>query len=982
MRMGFFSKACVEHMMDFLKRFFGSSQERILKRFQKLVEEVNICDEKFSSLSDEELREKTPQLKKRYQEGESLDKLLPEAYGVVKNVCRRLSGTPVEVSGYHQQWDMVPYDVQILGAIAMHKGFITEMQTGEGKTLTAVMPLYLNALTGKPVHLVTVNDYLAQRDCEWVGSVLRWLGLTTGVLVSGIPPEKRKAIYQCDVVYGTASEFGFDYLRDNSIATRKEEQVGRGFYFAIIDEVDSVLIDEARTPLIISGPGEKHNPVYFELKDKVADLVHFQRELCNQIAAEARKNLDPFLGTDVLPKDRKIMEGISEACRALWLVSKGMPLNRVLRRVREHPDLRAIIDKWDVFYHAEQNKEECLEKLASLYIIVDEHNNDFELTDKGMQQWIEKIGGSAEDFVMMDMGHEYALIEEDTTLSSAEKLNRKIAISEKDTQRKARAHGLRQLLRAHLLMEKDIDYIVRDDQIVIIDEHTGRPQPGRRFSEGLHQAIEAKEEVTIRKESQTFATVTLQNFFRLYEKLAGMTGTAITESREFKEIYNLYVLQVPTFKPCLRIDYNDAFYMTEREKYQAIVAEIVSAHHSGKPILIGTESVEVSEKLSRILRQNRIHHTVLNAKNHAQEAEIIAGAGKVGAVTVATNMAGRGTDIKLDQEAVAAGGLYVIGTSRHQSRRIDRQLRGRCARLGDPGAAKFFLSFEDRLMRLFASPKLNTLIRHFRPPEGEAMSDPMFDRLIETAQKRVEGRNYTIRKHTLEYDDVMNKQRQTIYAFRNDVLHAEDLFVVAREQIEHVAVALAFLILKDAHADHCSLPKIEEWLSYSFPVKLDDQEIRRLGDVDAVADYIGGLLIEAFDAKFSTMLSEFTEIIGSASNAQGVCNDILRSVIISHIDEEWKIHLVDMDLLRSEVGLRSVGQKDPLIEFKNESFLLFEGLIRDIRIAIVKHLFALELSLTRSDRPDNAIPTVATAFHNHDNFRPMELTIIGEDEAS
>ncbi|CAG9046116.1 Protein translocase subunit SecA [Chlamydia abortus] len=967
-------------MLDFLKRFFGSSQERTLKKFQKLVDKVNLYDEMLAPLSDEELRNKTAELKKRYQDGESLDDMLPEAYAVVKNVCRRLTGTPVEVSGYHQNWDMVPYDVQVLGAIAMHKGFITEMQTGEGKTLTAVMPLYLNALTGKPVHLVTVNDYLAQRDCEWVGSILRWLGLTTGVLISGSPLEKRKEIYRCDVVYGTASEFGFDYLRDNSIATSVDEQVGRGFYFAIIDEVDSILIDEARTPLIISGPGEKHNPVYFELKDKVADLVQLQRELCNQLALEARQGLELFLDMDILPKDKKVIEAISEFCRSLWLVSKGMPLNRVLRRVREHPDLRAMIDKWDTYYHAEQNKEESIEKLSQLYIIVDEHNNDFELTDRGMQQWVDKAGGSAEDFVMMDMGHEYALIDGDDTLSPTEKINRKIAISEEDTRRKARAHGLRQLLRAHLLMERDVDYIVRNDQIVIIDEHTGRPQPGRRFSEGLHQAIEAKEHVTIRKESQTFATVTLQNFFRLYEKLAGMTGTAITESKEFKEIYNLYVLQVPTFKECLRVDHNDEFYMTEREKYHAIVKEIARIHAVGNPILIGTESVEVSEKLSRILRQNRIEHTVLNAKNHAQEAEIIAAAGKLGAVTVATNMAGRGTDIKLDEEAVVVGGLHVIGTSRHQSRRIDRQLRGRCARLGDPGSAKFFLSFEDRLIRLFASPKLNALIRHFRPPEGEAMSDPMFNKLIETAQKRVEARNYTIRKHTLEYDDVMNKQRQTIYAFRNDVIRSEDIFGLAKEAISHVALMIASLIVSRDHPIGNSLPRLEEWMNYSFPLQLNIEELKRLNSIDAIAERVADDLIEVFQNKFASMVQEITEAAGEEVDANGVCKDVIRSVMIMHIDEQWKIHLVDMDLLRSEVGLRTVGQKDPLIEFKHESFLLFESLIRDIRIAIVKHLFRLELTMTREQRPQNVVPVVATSFQNNENFGPLELTVISDSD--
>lgn len=459
-----------------------------------------------------------------------------------------------------------------------------------------------------------------------------------------------------------------------------------------------------------------------------------------------------------------------------------------------------------------------------------------------------------------------------------------------------------------------------------------------------------------------------------------MTGTAITESKEFKEIYNLYVLQVPTFKECLRVDHNDEFYMTEREKYHAIVKEIARIHAVGNPILIGTESVEVSEKLSRILRQNRIEHTVLNAKNHAQEAEIIAAAGKLGAVTVATNMAGRGTDIKLDEEAVVVGGLHVIGTSRHQSRRIDRQLRGRCARLGDPGSAKFFLSFEDRLMRLFASPKLNALIRHFRPPEGEAMSDPMFNKLIETAQKRVEARNYTIRKHTLEYDDVMNKQRQTIYAFRNDVIRSEDIFGLAKEAISHVALMIASLIVSRDHPTGNSLPRLEEWMNYSFPLQLNIEELKRLNSIDAIAERVADDLIEVFQNKFASMVQEITEAAGEEVDANGVCKDVIRSVMIMHIDEQWKIHLVDMDLLRSEVGLRTVGQKDPLIEFKHESFLLFESLIRDIRIAIVKHLFRLELTMTREQRPQNVVPVVATSFQNNENFGPLELTVISDSD--
>ncbi len=672
-------------MFRFLKKIFGSAHDRLLNKYRKIVQDVNHWEQQFTSLTDDQLKAKTIEFRQRYQKGESLDQLLPEAYGVIKNVCRRLCGTEVHVSGYNQKWDMIPYDVQIISAIAMHYGAIAEMQTGEGKTLTAALPLYLNALSGKPVHLVTVNDYLAQRDCEWVGTILRWLGLTTGALTNNVPLEERKQIYACDVVYGTSSEFGFDYLRDNSMVMSAKDQVQRGYYFAIIDEVDSILIDEARTPLIISGPVPDSRQMYDQLKEGAAELVRRQRDLCNRWATEARKVLDLNLSESPIKKDKKQEEIEQEAYRKLWLVGKGTPQNKILKRAKENPDIRAAIDKWDLYYHGEQNKEEKIKALADLYIIIDEKSNEYELTDKGIGAWQAYTGGvgSTEDFIMMDISDEYIKIDENLELDEEAKIARKLAIREEDAKRKEKAHNLRQLLRAHLLMEKDVDYIIYENKIVIIDEHTGRAQPGRRFSDGLHQAIEAKEGLEIQKETQTYATITLQNFFRMYEKLSGMTGTASTEAQEFKEIYKLDVLEIPTHRPCLRTDYNDEIYMTEREKYHAILKEVKATHEQGRPILIGTESVEVSEKLSRIFKQNQLKHTVLNAKQNASEAEIVAEAGKRGAITIATNMAGRGTDIKLEPGVAEIGGLYVMGTTRHQSRRTDRQLRGRCARQGD-----------------------------------------------------------------------------------------------------------------------------------------------------------------------------------------------------------------------------------------------------------------------------------------------------------
>jgi len=582
-------------MLGFLKKIFGTQQDRLLKKFRKVVMEINREEQKLQSLSESELKGKTAELKARFQKGESLDDLLVEGYAVVKNACRRMCGVPVHVSGYDQLWDMVPYDVQLVSGIAMHKGTISEMHTGEGKTLTAVLPLYLNAISGKPVHLVTVNDYLAKRDAEWVGSILRYLGLTTGVLTTDVATHQRKEIYLSDVVYGTASEFGFDYLRDNSMSMSKEEQVQRGYYFAMIDEVDSILIDEARTPLIISGPVPESRQMYDELKTGVAELVKMQRDFCNKLVTEAKKTLEQKPDDD-------------EALEKLWIVSKGTPQNKTLKKLKEEAEIRSGLDKKDLYFHNDQNKKEKLHALAALYFTIDERGSEFEITDKGIESWAssEAVSGSPEDFIMLDLGHLYHEVEQDPSLSVEQKIEAKVSLQREDSKRKERSHNMRQLLRAHLLMEKDVDYIIHDGKIVIIDENTGRPQPGRRFSDGLHQAIEAKEGVAIQKETQTYATITLQNYFRMYEKISGMTGTAVTEAHEFKEIYKLDVLEIPTNKPSRRVDLNDEIYMTEREKYNAILKDVKQVNGEGRPILIGTESVEISEKLSRILKQNKI----------------------------------------------------------------------------------------------------------------------------------------------------------------------------------------------------------------------------------------------------------------------------------------------------------------------------------------------------------------------------------------
>jgi preprotein translocase subunit SecA len=967
-------------MIDLLKQIFGTQQTRLLKKYQKLVRQVNAEEQKLASLTDDQLKAKTQEFRERVAKGESLDQILPEAYAVVKAACRRMCGTDVHVSGYDQKWDMIPYDVQILGAIALHKGSIAEMMTGEGKTLTSSMPLYLNALTGKPVHLVTVNDYLAQRDCEWIGPVFRWLGLHVDVLVNATPHFKRREVYAADIVYGTASEFGFDYLRDNSMAQSADDQCQRGHYFAIIDEVDSILIDEARTPLIISGPSSGSKQMYDQLQEPVAHLVRFQRDLCNKHANDARKSLES-LGRFEEGEPRKLSKSEEteekEAFRKLWLVSKGMPNNKVIKRVKEDPNLRAEIDKWDVYYYGETNKEERGEALSELYIIVDERANEYELTDKGIKLWGE-MGNDTNDFVMFDLGHEYAQIDQNEAFDEAGKIQKKVDLREADSLRKERAHNLRQLLRAHLLMEKDVDYIVAEEKIVIIDENTGRPQPGRRFSDGLHQSIEAKEGVAIQGETQTYATITLQNYFRLHEKIAGMTGTAMTEANEFREIYKIEVLSIPTHRKAQRKDFDDEVYMTEREKYNAILKEVEEVHKQGRPILIGTESVEVSEKLSRILKQNKLEHTVLNAKNHAKEAEIIAMAGRKGAITVATNMAGRGTDIKLEAGVAEIGGLEVIGTTRHQSRRIDRQLRGRCARQGDPGSSKFYVSFEDSLLRLFTSPRITSFLQRFRPPENEPISAKVLNKSIETAQKRVEQRNYQMRKHTLEYDDVMNKQRAEIYAFRNEVLRSPTPIKVAEEVLESLCLQMAQVFFVNRSTEGGWNPEgYRQWLMLHFPVTFEAQEFDndylQLTDIENAA-------MDKVVTSFRHKIAHENEVIeavqrGAPANAdrldaEGILSEVVRSVLIRSIDRLWQEHLLNIDHLRTEVHLRVVGQKDPLLEFKHEAFLLFDAFSANLKTEIAHALFKFKMMV-----PDATPPTDETPRE-----MPGEITL--EHEAS
>jgi len=936
-------------MFGILKKIFGTAQSRALKKYAKLVPLVNEWEVKFQPLTEEELRQKTLEFKERLKKGESLESLLPEAFAAVKNVCRKMCGTEVNVSGYTQNWDMIPYDVQILGGIAMFHGTIAEMQTGEGKTLTASMPLYLHALTGKPVHLVTVNDYLAKRDCEWIGSIFRKLGLTVAYLTNDVPPYQRKEVYASDIVYGTASEFGFDYLRDNSMAMRKTEQAQRGFYFAMVDEIDSILIDEARTPLIISGPVAESRQMYDELKENISSLVRAQRDLCNRLATDARRDLETLNLLEETAEKKKLtkaeLETRNEAFQQLWLVSKGMPRHKTLKRLKENPDLRAEIDKWETYYFGEANKAEKADKLAELYMTVDERQNEYELTDKGILAWNTDKGQTVgqDDFVMLDLGAEYAIVDADTSLNEQQKMQAKVQLRDEDARRKERAHNLRQMLRAHLLMEKDVDYIVADGKIVIIDENTGRPQPGRRFSDGLHQAIEAKEEVEIQGETQTYATITLQNYFRMYDRIAGMTGTAMTEASEFLGIYQLKVLEIPTYRRCQRRDFDDEIYMTEREKYNGILKEIHSIHAQGRPILIGTESVEVSEKLSRILRQEKLEHTVLNAKNHVKEAEIIAEAGKKGAITLATNMAGRGTDIKLKPGVSELGGLHVIGTTRHSSRRIDRQFRLRSGRLEDPGSSKLFISFQGSLMRRFASPRMTSLLQRFRQPEGEPISAKVLNKSIETAQKRIEQRNYAMRKHTLEYDDVMNNQRKEVYAFRNDLLHAENVGQIAEEMLQTAAYQTVASQVgpegKELNAEACKTALMKQ-----FPIRFEDELFKQ--EPHELETKAAEWVIAAFQKKLMVqkqLISMYRPDLAEGDRLHSILQEVLRNLMTRRADHLWQEHLLAIDHLRSDVHMRTVGQKDPLLEFKHESFGLFQAFSEKMKLEIAQDLFRFEM---------------------------------------
>jgi preprotein translocase subunit SecA len=938
-------------MLEIFKKIFGDKHTKDIKLLWPVVEEINEEYEKIKDLSDEELKTKTPvfkeriqgytaeihqkidELKARLQSDEEfdrhsaydeldeledelhekyeeiLDEILPEAFAVVKATCERLVGKSWTIVGTKITWDMVPYDVQLMGGVVLHQGKIAEMATGEGKTLVATLPLYLNALTGLGVHLVTVNDYLAQRDSEWMGEIFKFHGLTVGVILNTMTPEQRKVQYNCDITYGTNNEFGFDYLRDN-MAVDKEHQVQRKHNYAIVDEVDSVLIDEARTPLIISGPVESDDQRFNEMKPKVERLYRLQSNFVAKIVSEA-ENLLSRNGQD----DK-------EAGVLLLRAYRGLPKNNKLVKVLSEPSYKKLMQATELEFLREKAKNMFIID-DELYFVIDEKNNTIDLTEKGREELAKGSGMEKDFFVLPDLGTEISKFENDASLSEAEKIKRKDALYQRYSESSDRIHTIHQLLKAYTLFEKDDEYVITEEgKIAIVDEFTGRVLPGRRYSDGLHQAIEAKENVKVERDSQTLATITLQNYFRMYNKLAGMTGTAETEEGEFFQIYKLEVVVIPTNKPVVRDDQDDAVFKTKREKYNAVIEKIEDLRREGRPVLVGTTSVEVSETISRMLKRKGFQHNVLNAKQHQREAEIVAHAGEIGAVTIATNMAGRGTDIKLGAGVKDRGGLFILGTERHESRRIDRQLRGRTGRQGDPGTSKFYLSLEDDLMRLFGSERISSVMERMGIKEGEVIQHPLITRSVERAQKKVEENNFAIRKRLLEYDNTMNQQREVIYSRRQKALEGDRLKSEVFDLLDEFVSDVVNRNFGDVLVDNLK-EEIRHNLLIEF--KVEAEEFETLGE-DGLKERILNAAKEFYNKK--------EEMLGSELMAR-----LERYAMLSVIDHKWKEHLREMDDLKEGIGLRAYGQKDPLVEYKTEAFKLFVTLLEQIRDEVVSFCF-------------------------------------------
>ncbi|GAA4815240.1 preprotein translocase subunit SecA [Litoribaculum gwangyangense] len=1019
-----------------LKVFVGDKSKQDVKAITPLVDKIKTFEKALEALSHDELRAKTTAFKAKIAEAnkaideqiaqlledaentedidarediyEQVDKLkddaykiteevlndiLPEAFAVVKETAKRfVNNTTITVkanefdrslsgdkdyitleddkavwknswdaAGKPITWDMVHYDVQLIGGIAMHQGKIAEMQTGEGKTLVATLPVYLNALAGKGVHLVTVNDYLAKRDSAWMAPIFEFHGLRVDCIDHHQPNSAaRRKAYQADITYGTNNEFGFDYLRDN-MSHAPDDLVQRPHHYAIVDEVDSVLIDDARTPLIISGPipqGDRHE--FTELKPKVDDIVAVQRKYLTGVLAEAKKLISAG--------DTK--EGGFQLLR----VYRGMPKNKALIKFLSEEGVKQLLQKTENFYMQDNNRE--MPKVdAELYYVIEEKNNQIELTDKG----VEYISGkdNPDFFILPEIGIEIAKIEEQN-LPKQEEAKLKEELFKDFGVKSERIHTLNQLLKAYALFEKDTQYVVMDNKVMIVDEQTGRIMDGRRYSDGLHQAIEAKENVKIEDATQTFATVTLQNYFRMYRKLSGMTGTAVTEAGEFWEIYKLDVVEIPTNRPIARDDRDDLVYKTKREKYNAVIDEVTQLSEAGRPVLIGTTSVEISELLGKMLSIRKIPHNVLNAKQHKREADIVAQAGQPGQVTIATNMAGRGTDIKLSEEVKKAGGLAIVGTERHDSRRVDRQLRGRAGRQGDPGSSQFYVSLEDNLMRLFGSERIAKMMDRMGLKEGEVIQHSMISKSIERAQKKVEENNFGVRKRLLEYDDVMNAQREVVYKRRRHALHGERLRVDLANMIFDTSEGIAETN-KGANDYKNFEFELIRYFSMSSPItedefgKLSAQEItskiyktafqhyrEKMSRNADIAFPVIKNVYETQRDKFKRIVVPFTDGTKTLNvvtdlekayhtNGKQLITDFEKNITLAIIDDAWKTHLRKMDELKQSVQLAVHEQKDPLLIYKFEAFELFKAMIDQVNKDVISFLFKGELPQETQD---------------------------------
>jgi len=885
-------------MSNPLVKIFGSKYERDIKSLIPYVEKINSFETKIKSLSDEKLKNKTSELKERLSMGEALDNLLPEAFAVVRETACRTIG-------------MRHFDVQLMGGVVLYRGKIAEMKTGEGKTLVATLPLYLIALEEKGAHLVTVNDYLAKRDATWMGPIYEFLGLKVSYLYHDMPFEERKEAYQADITYGTNNEFGFDYLRDN-MADDVMFQVQRGHHYAIVDEVDSILIDEARTPLIISGPVESSSDQYFELNPKVANLVSRQKSIVNRYLKEAE---------DFLSKGN-----YDEAGKRLLQAEKGDPKNARLLKFKENPENIRLVQKTEFFY----NQTKSISKIEEeLYFVIEEKGHSVTLTERGREALSPT---NPEKLILQDYTDKIAEIDQ-SDLPKEEVYKQKAQLEEEYLAMSEKLHCINQLLKAYSLYERDVEYVIQDGRVIIVDEFTGRLMPGRRYGEGLHQAIEAKERVTIERDTQTLATITIQNYFRLYQKLAGMTGTADTEAEEFSKIYNLEVIVIPTNEPVIRTDHPDRIYRTTKEKWKAIADEIENCNRKGQPVLVGTISVEKSELLSKILKKRNIPHQVLNAKYHEKEAQIITKAGLLHTVTIATNMAGRGTDIKLGEGVIELGGLHIIGTERHEARRIDNQLRGRSGRQGDQGSSRFYLSLEDDLMRLFGSDKISNVMLKLGMEEDQNIDSPLVSKAISSAQKKVENRNFEIRKHLLEYDNVMNDQRNYIYSRRNEFLDNSNInektIEIIKERIDTE--------LEEQEVPRSGIPKdIAEYLFFWLAEMINrpwepDHEIKDGISIDTLIELLYRFAEDAHREK----IAEFGEEIAP---------QVQRFIALQMLDRQWKEHLYEMDGLREGIGYQAYAQRDPLLEYKFQAFNLFQELMKNINTDIIKSIFKVHIA--------------------------------------